>query len=406
MFSFFKKRYTPDISSFGYTETHSKLTVDDYEKFYFAEENISTAIDILVNGCITSGYKLKGNDERKKKIGEEIFFNINDDDTFLDILQDIAYDLLIFNYAFLEERKSKSALKEFEKQVNDPNIRIEDIVQPVKYYHLPAKYMKEWRDENGRLIGFKQVKDSQEVNFKFDELVVFVRGYKTGYLPEPRTIAAKNSVATSIQLTNYTADFFTGHGTPRLHINLENATPEELKKFKLKLEQELKGQPHKNLITNGKIKVEPISVPNKDMEFSTLDDRVQQKLLATYLIPPGLVGKDMRDLATQFFIFKVLALTPFQKIIANKINKRILRKTLKALGLSFEFEALDTVDKKDQATVDAIYLKNQVKSINEIRQEQGLSPVDWGDKPIIPWSDANSAILNPQKAEQNKNEKD
>ena len=43
-------------------------------------------------------------------------------------------------------------------------------------------------------------------------------------------------------------------------------------------------------------------------------------------------------------------------------------------------------------------MKNQVKSINEIRQEQGLSPVDWGDKPIIPWSDANSAILNPQKA--------
>ncbi len=34
-----------------------------------------------------------------------------------------------------------------------------------------------------------------------------------------------------------------------------------------------------------------------------------------------------------------------------------------------------------------------IRTINEVRADRGLAPVAWGDRPVIPFSDASLAVL-------------
>jgi len=404
MLDFLKKSYyEPGITGIGVISAGTTaLENSDYEKFYFAEENISTAIDILWKTILSSNYTLENVDEddkntRKLKIGKRILFTINKEDTFLDLLVDIVIDMYTFGYALLEKKQVNEGLFDiFKGLVDDEKVPISDIPNPVSYYHLPARYTTP-NIENGKFIGWKRVIGNNTAYFKHDKVVLFKLPslFSTTKTPKPPSECVKNSAAASMKLTEYNGDFFDNNATPRLHIDIGKATDEQLGKAAKKFEEKLKGQPHRNIVTKGGVKITPTVVTNKDMEFSELDDKLQQKILAKYGIMPGLVGKNIDDLQTQFFIFKTLTVNALHRLLANRINRKIMLGPLEYLNLKFKFRPMDTLDKAEIAKIHETYLKSQVVSPNEVRFEIGKPNAKWGDNPIIPWSNANQAVLNP-----------
>jgi hypothetical protein len=62
---------------------------------------------------------------------------------------------------------------------------------------------------------------------------------------------------------------------------------------------------------------------------------------------------------------------------------RILRRCFAAPDLEFHWLAEEDEDGAAQAQVDQIYLQTGVKSINEVRAEQGLAPVAGGEAPLV-----------------------
>lgn len=62
---------------------------------------------------------------------------------------------------------------------------------------------------------------------------------------------------------------------------------------------------------------------------------------------------------------------------------RILRQCFAAPDLEFHWLAEEDEDGTAQAQVDQIYLQSGVKSINEVRAEQGLAPVAGGEAPLV-----------------------
>jgi len=411
MFNFIKKHLVsksnsdPDISGVGETVETSSLSAEQYQQFYFAEENLSAAIDAIVRAVISSGYRLKSRDEngenaeRNMQIGKQLMMNMNDEDTIVDIVTDILYDMLIFGKGFLEERKARKGIVDFYfKKVADKSVPVQDLPKiPIRYYRQPARYMTaKWDDTAGKaktLLGYTRKINSVKEEFDKKDIILFSYLYKDGLLPSPPSESIKNSAAASLKLTEYNGDFFANNATPRLHIELGNVTKEVHEKFSKKFEEQLKGKPHKNIITKGGVVINPINLSNKEMEFKSLDDTMQQKILAKYGVMPGLVGKNMVGLSKQFFVFKIMTITPIQKIIDNRLNKRIFYGTFNSLNLEYESIPMDTVDKKDLSDVNEKYLKNQVFTVNEVRKSMGLSSVDWGDRPIIPFSDASLAPL-------------
>jgi len=410
MFNFIKKHLVsksysdPDVCGVGETVKTNSLSLEQYQQFYFAEENLSAAIDAIVRAVISSGYRLKSRDEnnenaeRNIQIGKQLMMNMNDEDTIVDIVTDILYDMLIFGNGFLEERKASKAIVDFYfKKVANKNVPVQELPKiPIRYYRQPARYMKEnWSDVVGKakFLGYKREIKSDKKEFDKKDIILFSYLYKDGILPSPPSESIKNSAAASLKLTEYNGDFFANNATPRLHIELGNVTKEVHEKFSKKFEEQLKGKPHRNIITKGGVVIKPINLSNKEMEFKALDDTMQQKILAKYGVMPGLVGKNMVGLSKQFFVFKIMTITPIQKIIDNRINKRIFYGTFNSLNLEYESIPMDTVDKKDLSDVNEKYLKNQVFTINEVRKSMGLGSVDWGDRPIIPFSDASLAPL-------------
>jgi hypothetical protein len=62
---------------------------------------------------------------------------------------------------------------------------------------------------------------------------------------------------------------------------------------------------------------------------------------------------------------------------------RILRQCFQAPDLEFHWLEEQDEDSQAQAQVDQIYLAAGVKTINEVRAEQGLAPVDGGEAPLV-----------------------
>ena len=67
------------------------------------------------------------------------------------------------------------------------------------------------------------------------------------------------------------------------------------------------------------------------------------------------------------------------KIIENAFNKVLGRSGFKEV---FEYNHMDLENKLTRAQIEDIQLKNGVKSINEVRLDYGLNPVDWGELPL------------------------
>ena len=136
------------------------------------------------------------------------------------------------------------------------------------------------------------------------------------------------------------------------------------------------------LITYGEFR--DMALSNKDMEFGDLIDRVRDRILAGYGVPPqkvgiiesGNLGSGSGDSQNR----------DFKKKIKGKIalfEDEFKRVTDGVLGWdeSFHYGTLDLDDAKMQVDIDNVRLQNGYNNINELRKRDGLKPVTWGDVP-------------------------
>ena len=96
-----------------------------------------------------------------------------------------------------------------------------------------------------------------------------------------------------------------------------------------------------------------------------------------------------------------MGVKPIQAVISERINKKILNEEFFPYArLNFVFNAIDYLDLRDEVEIEEKDLKAGVRTINQVRASRGMEPCDWGDRPLIPFSDASLAQLpkdNPDK---------
>lgn len=418
-----KKSYTPqafalDLSAGGVTRKYKPLPHRTLERIYNDDEWVRATIDKIVASCTVGGYHFKPKkgtelNEEHQSLLERFFEEPNEEDCFIDILRSTILDLLIYGDAYNEKtflnvdrQNIQELILEFNEKIKEGrNLTSLDI--PYKIYYLPAKTI-EIKSDGKTILEYQQkVHGSQVQVFSPLEIVQYKlpspNGDIYGYAP---TSTMANTIAADIYASLYNAKFFENNATPRLHINLEDVSPEGLKEFAARVEAELKGNPHKNLLTSGKVRVEPISLKNTDIEFSNFSEGLRTKIFAMFGMYPivmGITGTATREsVQAQISLYKNITCRNIQNIVASRINRKIIRQLFPAIKMEFEFNALDILDEKDMMDVVERKLRNQMITINEWRSSVGLKPVPYGDKPIIPWSKAKEAILEtePEKEEE------
>ena len=388
----------------GGTETKSRevSTAELNQMFYKTSEPLRKGIDTAAKGVVVGGYNFspwRGEEfnERHSLVLHRFFDEPNDDDEWSDLLKDVALDLLTYGDAYQEVSVNVAKYLRFKKQLNDSRVDPYNVDIPYKLFRLNPKTMKIKTDKHGKVTGYTQSIGSEKVPFSPDQVIhyKFATPLDENYGTSPGA-TLKNLIASYIYATVYNAEFFENNATPRLHIDLgENATQEDCDKFIAQAEKVLKGQPHKNLVTGGGVTVNPISIRN-DEEFQEYRNNIMLEILAQVGVPPFVAGITANTGTTapdQINLFKSLTIKPIQQIIASRLNRKIIKKLFVGVKLTYNFNPVDSLDAGYVSTLDERDLRNQIRTVNEVRASRGLHKVEWGDAPIIPFSNAAIAQL-------------
>lgn len=99
------------------------------------------------------------------------------------------------------------------------------------------------------------------------------------------------------------------------------------------------------------------------------------------------------EVAQQDFILHCLQ--GWVMMIEDEFTKKLLTKEEKELyKINLDEKAIIKTDKQAEANYYSTMLKNGILSVNEVRKEMGLEPIEGGDKHIVPFTDINQNQIN------------
>ncbi|MCE7699576.1 MAG: phage portal protein, partial [Methanobacterium paludis] len=186
--------------------------------------------------------------------------------------------------------------------------------------------------------------------------------------------------------------FHAGGMHPRNVISFEKEglTEDDLDVEDKRMKASSKGNERGTLFTFGKF--QDISLSNKDMEFGSLTDRVRDRILSGYGVPPqkvgiiesGNLGSGSGDSQARDFKKKLKGIISLFEDEFRKVSDNSL-----GWDEHFTYGTLDLDDATVQTNIDNTKLNNGSVTINEIRKRDGLQPVDWGD---VPYKVGNNSI--------------
>ena len=372
------------------------------KRLYRNSDPLRKGINVITDAAVVGGSHLepwKGEkfNERHSMILYRFFEEPNEEDTMNDLNRDCGHDLLTYGDAYNEIVVDIKLLDKFRSQINDNRVDPYNVIIPFKLYRIDPETMKVETDSEGNITQYVQTVQGSQNEFSPSQVVHYKLSspLDANYGLAPGSVM-QNLIASYIYITDYNGKFFENNATPRLHIDLgEKADPKKLNEFIEQIEAKIKGQPHKNLITGGGVKVTPISL-KVDEEFQNYSVTLRNEILSQMGVMPiiaGTMDNVGQTAELQVVLFKTLAVKPLQQIIEDRINRKIIKNLFKGIKLLYKFNPVDSLDAKYVSEIDSMDLKNQVRTINEVRETRGLPPVPWGYTPVIPFSNASLATL-------------
>ena len=391
------------------------VSADNLEKFFTTCPGVAKSVMLISKAVGMSGHHFSPRRFTELREGhvfmaEMVFRDPNEEDSGAVMQIDLAGDLLTYGDAYLEFRKDSLLLnkwKNMSREIRTKKVdknknfieRLYKLQNPFAFYRINPKYMAIETDSTGKIKQYVQTvaglkvgtyKPEDIIHFKLQNPIDEIYGMAPG-------APLGNNIAAYIWAIQYNGLFFENNATPRLHIDLgKDAKQTDVDVFIAYAKKHLQGKPHANLVTRGGSEVNPIGLTNKDMEFNEYLKYNREEIFGNYGLMPfvaGIVNKSS-DPEQEIRIFKFLGVKPIQAVIQERMNKKVMTEENFPLAwIDFKFNAIDYLDLKDAIEIQEADLRNQIRTVNEIRQERGLMPVPWGDEPIIPFSDASKARL-------------
>jgi len=404
-----KKSYVPTIAGFSFLNSEEKalpFNLTTVTKCYNQDVWVRAVVEAIASGATAAGFRFVPSkigtkiDDRWLEVLQEFTERPNEEDTFDDLLEELFLNLALYHVAYWYVPFNKNKYLQFVKEVEDPEKEIQDIEFPFKIYALSPETIK-IKVKNGSIVKFVQKVARVTQEYDPDEIIYF-RMPSVGeeiYSKSPIQTLQK-VIASDIYAEQYNGAFFENNATPRLHIDVGNVSKEDFERIIDQLNNQLKGKPHANLVTNGNVKVTPVSLSNKDMEFSTYAEGLREKIFALWRMQPiilGLSGGTKENASQQISLFRTLVISRYQRIVKNRIDRKLLKVYFKPAKAKIKFNPLGALDVSEQIKLEEHDLKNLIKTINMIRLDRGLSEVEWGDVLLIPYSKAEEAVLSPKR---------
>lgn len=128
--------------------------------------------------------------------------------------------------------------------------------------------------------------------------------------------------------------------------------------------------------------------PLEDANFMQLYRMNREKVYSVFGIPPSVGGvyeyANYANAAIQERTYWENTIIPLLNIISEAVTRRLILPYYgKGFVLAFNLTNVKALqeDQLKKAQVDSIYVRSNILTINEVRNEMGREPVEWGDEP-------------------------
>ena len=157
------------------------------------------------------------------------------------------------------------------------------------------------------------------------------------------------------------------------------------------------------------LKFQPIQTSASEQQLKECREFYVVEVARFFGINPVLLGDlshaswQTLEVAQQDFILHCLQ--GWIMVIEDEFTKKLLTKEEKELyKIDLDEKAIIKTDKQAQANYYSTMLKNGILSVNEVRKEMGLEPIEGGDKHIVPFTDINQNQINTDNKDEGNKE--
>jgi SPP1 gp7 family putative phage head morphogenesis protein len=197
-----------------------------------------------------------------------------------------------------------------------------------------------------------------------------------------RTQAILDLIKSLHYSTLYNKRFFEENPIPDGALSLLDTNEVEMKDFMSWWNSEFKAQPHKLAVINKDVKWQPFNISQRELEFLETQKWYYSMIITMFGLTPaemGITGDLNRATsATQAEVVKRKSIRPFLKLLEAAINKEIIPE-FGFEGIEFQFIYDDPSEKRIRLDNWQLELNMGIKTVNEVRNELGLEPVENGD---------------------------
>lgn len=343
---------------------------------------VRVAIDRVKHRVVKTPWVIKSKDEKQQeKLAKHIEYvetllkyPNNNDDTFRTLFSKIIEDILVIDRGCAEKvRNAKGEIVQL-YQVDGatiyPNIDEYGLYQEPAYYQFINNSEKPTAElENSDLLTFIMNPSSESGR----------QGY--GSSPVENVLS---TVLTSLQAAIYNADYFDSEKVPPFWANLADVSTDELLRFQTAFTNQLnKGQWSSPFTNATKADIKLLRPSNQDMQFYELNLWLARVVCSAFEISAEELGLTMdsnRSTSEEQHKITSEGIDNVLDVVAEEINNDLIGDLAENVDprfneVEFVWNTVIGLDEKEQVEIDEIQVKNGLRTVDELRQRDGLDPI-------------------------------
>ncbi len=278
---------------------------------------------------------------------------------------------------------------------------VHEVINP--FQHIAAPIVR----EQGAYFQYGWIAGPVPVPFGKKEIVWFQNMIRSDdiYGYSAIQLLAKNLQMLLYQIES-DLEYYNDNNVPKGIIGIDASDSDEIKSFK---EQWYEQQRKQDEFGNWKKMMNKVPILNyiphfERIEFSSSEIQLIEKqkwytkmVWSCFGVTPTELGytEDAKGTANQIIqskVFRKKTINPKLKLITNGINREVLnefeyvyemklgKETVNMPKYIFKFMVFDVEEEKNKMDLFEKQIDSGVKTVNEIRKDEGLEPIEWGDE--------------------------
>lgn len=249
-----------------------------------------------------------------------------------------------------------------------------------------------------QMLNYKTGEPTNDFRESANEVIWIPRHHPTTiYYGMSDNIPATSDILANAKIREYLLQFFDHNTVPRYVVVIKGAklSPEVKKTILDYFSTHVRGRAHKTLvlpIPSGRgsieVKFEKLDSDPADGWFRRTAQDNNENIRISHGVPTSVAtfadasGMGSGKGLAQAEIYKDRVVSPGQKLWADLLN-RVFRLGLGITTVELKFDELDTRDKEAAMRINTQLMDRGVLSINDVRRDMGLAPIQGGDRPYI-----------------------